>query len=783
MQMKRLLAGLTVSAMLFTLLPAAALAAEDTLTRGEARDIIAAAADDYNAAAGAGLLKGDGTGALNEDRAVTRGEVLVMLSRAFGEMPELTGDNARNAFPAQDFTDLPAWGGAELQNLLDAGIVSGSGDTTLSPSDPVTADELDTLIRRIYALEGTNLKDDFYAAVNRQWLAGSVIQPGRSVSGSFYDLGYKVDDDVAGLITEIAAGEHKQGSGEQKIADLYHNILDWDARNKEGVAPIKPYLDAIDAAQDLEELMAVEGKLRDELYTSMLLGFGLDIDLKDSNKYSVVFYTNSPSLTKDFYANGTENQTAAYLTYLTELLTLGGADETAAAREADACYQWEKTVAAAMYDPQDQYDVDKIYNPYTMDELKALFPNVDLDKVYADSGLQAEDTVYVYDPGLVEAVAAYFSDEYVDTLKILMRIGLLISYGGALNREFIDASDALNQSYLGIEGTQPDEAVAAVQVQSLMSDYLGQAYVERYFSAEAKADVEEMVGEFIAIYKERIQALDWMSDTTKAMALKKLDSMGVKVGYPDKWDDYMDAADIKSAADGGSYFSNLVEISRVNHEDSLRCQGTGVDKSQWLMSAYTVNAGYTPSFNDITFPAGILQAPMYDVDAPREKNLGGIGYVIAHEITHAFDNDGSKFDENGNAADWWTEEDYAAFQERCAAVVEWYDGQEAVPGIPCIGALTLSENVADMGSAACVTEAAKGMENPDYETLYRAIAESWSFTASREFQRAMAVQDVHAPAKLRVNRVLQTCDQFYETFDIQPGDGMYVAPEARVRVW
>ena len=201
------------------------------------------------------------------------------------------------------------------------------------------------------------------------------------------------------------------------------------------------------------------------------------------------------------------------------------------------------------------------------------------------------------------------------------------------------------------------------------------------------------------------------------------------------------------------------------------------------MYPFTVNACYSPQQNDITFPAAILQAPMYDVNASYEQNLGGIGYVIAHEITHAFDNNGAKFDENGNAADWWTEEDYAAFQQLCQEMIDFYDGEEGVPGIPMNGTLTLSENVADQGAAACITEIVAGLENPDFETLYKSMANSWAATASREYCQYAAQADVHSTEKLRVNRVVVNCDEFYETFDIQEGDGMWVAPEDRVRIW
>lgn len=782
--MKRWLAGLCACAMLCTLAPAALAAEDGSLTRGEAVALLAEAAQDYNPGVTAGdIAKGDETGALHTDRALTRAEALVMLERAFGGLPAPTGANALNAYPAQDFTDVPAWAAAELAGVFDAGIVAGTGEGRLSPAAPVTAAELDTLIRRVYALEETNLKDDFYAAVNKEWLDTAALPVGQPVNGTLYGLMYKVNDDVAALIQEIVSTDHKQGTGEQKIADLYHNILDWDARNEAGIAPLKPYLDAVDAIETQDDLMDVLKTLNDELGASLMLGFHLSIDLKDSSKYTVAFGTMAPSMTKDFYTSGTEAQTAAYLTYLTTMAKLGGADDDEAARQADNFYGVEQVLAAAKLSPQDQSNVDKIYNVYTMSDLQKLFPEVDMDAVYAMSGLKQEANILVSDVGLMEAAAGYFDGTHVSELKDMLRLCLLLNYGGLLNREFQAAALDFNEAYMGTQGQQSDEEVAAQQVQALLSSCLEQAYVDKYFSAEAKADVEEMIAEFIDIYKDRIQAQDWMSAETKAMAVKKLDTMGVKVGYPDQWDDTLDTVDIKSVADGGSFFDNVVAVNKAGLNKVLTYQGTTVDKSEWICPAFTVNAFYNATSNDITFPAGILQAPMYDVDAPREQNLGAIGYVIAHEITHAFDNNGAKFDEKGNAADWWTAEDYAAFQAKCDDVVAWYDGQESAPGITCNGALTISENVADLGAAACVTEAAGREKEPDYETLYRSMANTWAFAASRAYQEAVAPQDVHAQDKLRVNRVLQTVDQFYETFGIQPGDGMWVAPEDRVNIW
>jgi len=783
MKLRKRLAALSLAAVLaLGAVPARAADAQG-LTRGETAQLLLEAGDEYVPGLElSGIVKGYPNGELDLDSPVTRAEALVMLDRAFGGLPAPTGDYAMTAYPAEDFTDVPAWASEELEDVLAAGIVAGDGQGSMSPDRPITEEELNSLIRRSYALEGTCERDDFYAAANKAFLDTATIPAGLSINGPFYGLSLTVNQQIAQLIKDIDAGTPKVGTAEAKIKALYDCVLDIEGRDEAGVAPIQKYLDAIEDAKSVKELMAADKLMDEELGFSTLLGFGLTTDLADSSRYIVTFAPAGARLDKDFYTNGTQAQRDAYLTYLAAALTLSGLNEETAKAKAQVIYDTEKVLAAASLDPQDAADVDKIYNLYTMDELQKLFPNADLKTVYPDD-LEAADKILVGDPGAMEAAAALFDEDHLDALKALARAGLLGAVGASLSQNFQEAAFDFNMAYYGIDTRQSTEEIAALQVQSLLSDYLSRAYVEAHFSAEAKADVEDMIKGFIAIYKERVKALDWMSDETKEKAVKKLDTMRIKVGYPDSWDTYLDNANIQSPDQGGTFFSNMIAVQKAARSWAYSMQNEPVDKSAFAMSPFTVNACYDPTANDITFPAAILQAPLYDVEASREENLGAIGFVIAHEITHAFDNNGAKFDENGNAAGWWTEEDYAAFQEKCEGVVEWYDGQEAYPGIACSGALTLSENVADLGSIQCVIAAAKELDDPDYDALFRALANTWASTTTRQMREYLAAADVHAPDKLRCNRVLQTVTEFYETYGIKPGDGMWTDPDSRVSVW
>lgn len=779
MKLKKLITAILTAAML---LGNTAFAADMYATRGEVADMLLSAADDYNPSVRrSDIIKGYDDGELHEEWNVTRAEALVMLKRAFGELPTPTGHNARVALPQGSFTDIPDWAKTELKNVFDAGIAAGTAEGIFSPSDDVTKEQMNLFIQRVYALYGTNAKDDFYASVNKDALNSLEIKPGRVLAGTLFDLQDESTAQVNEIIKEVTSGKWAKGTKEQKIADFYNNILDIESRNKIGVAPIKPYLEMIDGANNVTELMNVQNTIMEKLYCALFAAFSLTVDFKDSTKYMPIFGVYNPNMTKDFYLSAAEAQKAAYLKYLKTVMELAGEEITDA--QLEEFYNFEKNLAEKMMNTEDMGDVDKIYNIYTLDEIQALFPSVDTEKLLTSSGIQKEDKFLITDVSLTEEFAHLLTDENIEVLKTSAKLSVILSYGAILNTEFVDASNVFNQEYLGVSGTYSDEERAAITVSSVMPDYIGEIYAEKYFTEKAKQDVLKMVNDIISVYKKRIGNLTWMSDETKKKAIRKLDTMKIKIGYPDNWDTYLDDVQIKSVSDGGSYFENMLAIAEASKKELSKLQGKSVDKTEWAMYPYIVNACYSATSNDITFPAAILQPPMYDVNASYEENLGSIGYIIAHEITHAFDNNGAKFDENGNAADWWTAEDYAAFEKLCKKMVTFYDGCESVPGIPMNGKLTLSENVADQGAVQCITEVASGLENPDYKALYSSMAKAWASTRTREYAQYAASVDLHCDEKLRVNRTVVNCEEFYKAFDIKMGDGMYVPEDERVKIW
>ena len=784
MKFKKIITSLLAASMILSsALPSVFAEEPAAATRGEVVQMLLVAVDDYNPTVQkTDIIKGYEDGQLHEERAVTRAEALVMLKRAFGELPVPTGHNARVALKAGDFTDIPAWAEGELESVFNTGIVAGTAEGVFSPDELVTREQMDLFIKRVFALYGTNLKDDFYAAVNKEALNSLEIKPGRMMAGTLYDLSDQSTEQVSEIINEITTSSWEKGTKEYKIAALYNSILDTENRNKTGIEPIKKYLDLVDTTENINDLIELHNTLYKDICLSAFFNFSITVDMKDSTKYMLHFGTPSPTLQKELYLEDNPKKDV-YITYLSTLFELGGESKEEAKIMAQNCFEMERVIAEKTLDVADQNNVDIIYNVFTMQQIRDMFPDVNIDSIFETTCLKQTDKILITDVERTKAFAGYFNNENIDALKAYVKLSILAGWGAAFNQEFVDASDKFNQEFLGTVGSYTDEERAAIQIQSVMADYIGEIYVEKHFSEQAKKDVEKMVHDIIAVYRKRLQNNDWMSEATKEKAIHKLDSMGIKIGYPDEWDDLMDAVEILAPEDGGTYFTNMLAISKANVKEILSRQDDEVDKTDWIMYPYTVNACYSATSNDITFPAAILQAPMYDVNASYEQNLGGIGYIIAHEITHAFDNNGAKFDADGNATDWWTEEDYAAFNERCEALARFYDGQEAIPGVPMNGTLTLSENVADNGAVSCITEIVSGLDNPDYKALYESIARCWASTTSRDSSSYMAQVDVHSADKLRVNRVIVNCPEFYEAFGITEKDGMYVAPEDRVKVW
>lgn len=787
MNMKKISALLLAGLLIISAVPITGMAAEEGFaTRGEVVQMLLTAADDYNRdVQKTDIIKGYGDGQLHEENAVTRAEALIMLNRAFGGFPQPKGHNLRVAIPKEQFIDIPDWAKEELSPVFDAGIVAGTEPGVFSPNENVTAEQMELFISRVYALYGTNLKDSYYATVNKDLLDTLEIAPGTTMAGTFYDVQDQADKQVMELIETVATSSKEMGSAQKKIKTLYDNITDMEARNQAGYAPIADSLAAIENVQSVSEL--VDLSISDGAYTALeyITSFDLTIDPADSNFYIPVFLPAAASMARQVYTGEANEQKQAYLKYIATLLTLCGETEEQAKADAEDFFAFEKQVSDASLTIAEQYDIEKTYNLYTLEELAKIFPNVNLEKAFAQTEMEGGSKILVVDVGNMEQVAAMLTDENLEAVKNYLKISLIADCADLFGEDFRQAGILFKQEAWGIDGSLTVEQEAGIIVSEVLPDYIGQLYAEAYCSEEMIADVTGIIEEITDIYRSRIRNLNWMSDTTKEKALLKLDTMIVNVGAPDysKIQSQLDQADLKSAEDGGSYFQNMMEISKANKAENASLSREPVDKTQWITTPQTVNAFYFSSFNSINFPAAFMQSPIYDINASYEEKLGAVGFVISHEMTHAFDSNGSQYDEKGNAVDWWTSEDKKAFEALCDAVIDFFDGQESAPGIPTDGELTLTENIADLGAISCVTEIGKKTPGFDFQKMFENYALLWASTGSRELLQNYAYIDVHSPNNIRVDRVLQSVDEFYEVYGIGKNDGMYVPSEERVRIW
>ena len=784
--LKKIAVLLLSSSLFLTALPTYVLAqeAKPNVTRGEVVEFLLNAADDYNPGIKReDILKGYGKGEAREDQEVTRIEALIMLGRAFSNLPAPKGNDLRVANTSASYTDVPKWGQDEITKLIASGVLTDYPDGKLGVSDHITKEQLLTLTNRVMALKGSNPRDDYYEYVNKKWLNDSKIPAGEMSNGVFNELAKANEDRTKAIIDELVKKQNPAGSKEQKIADFYKSVLDMESRNKLGIKPIATYITDLEKASSVKELFDTNMKMENEISKGGLLSFAVMGDAKDSNVNALYFSGLGTRLDKNSYVSGDEKTKKVYTNYLTKLFVLSGTDEIAAKAQAEDVYAFEKELAASSMDLQDQGKVENYYNPYNKDKFIALFKSIDMGKYMKELRVDQADKVIVTDIGLLNKSAEVLNEKNLDKIKAYAKATLLMNAGGTLSGDFVKLATEFEAQLFGIEGEKTNEEMAVMTTQTVMNQYLSQEFAEKYFTKEAKQDVEQMVKQFIEVYIERIKALDWMSEATKAKAIKKLDKMTIKIGYPDQWNDYLKDASIKTFADGGSLFDNIVAINKALKKQAFSSLGKPVDKSSWMMSTYEVNAYYNPLNNEIVFPAGILQAPFYDIKAKRETNLGAIGMVIAHEISHAFDNLGSAYDENGNAVNWWTPEDFKKFQEKCDQVISYYDHVEVLPGVYNNGKLTVSENIADLGGMAASLQVLSKMENPDFKAYFEGYATIWRMTMSKETAAYLSTVDTHSANKVRVNRTVSNFPEFYKAYQVNEKDAMYVAPKDRVSIW
>jgi putative endopeptidase len=632
-------------------------------------------------------------------------------------------------------------------------------------------------------------QDNLFEAMNGGWLKSTEIPGDKPEYGTFIILRDLSDERVRGIVDALAAKPQAAGTIDAKIADFYNAYMDTAAIDKAGLDPIKPYLAQIDALKDKRGLMALMGKWQSVV--SVPVDLQTQPDFKDPTIYAPLTWQGGLGMPdRDYYLKDTERfakARAAYITYVQTMLALSG--DKQAAKHATAVAALERKIAEIQWAKEANRDPVKTYNPMTLKELAAKAPGVDW-KAFIDAGeMPVPKDISISQPTYVASLAKLVNSVPLDTWKPYLRMRLLDEFGTVLPQGYRDARFAFRGTALqGLKQDRPRWQKAVAMLNDSMGEALGQVYVAQYFPPAYKARMVELVDNLLKTYKTSIDGLTWMTPDTKKAAQDKLSKYTVKIGYPDKWRDYS-ALEVKA----GDAAGNAARAARFEYLRNAVRVGKPVDRTEWGMTPQTVNAYYDPTKNEIVFPAAILQPPFFDMKADDAVNYGAIGAVIGHEISHGFDDQGSQFDGEGRLRNWWTEADRKAFEAITGKLVAQYSAYEPIPGSHVNGKLTLGENIADLSGLQIAYKAYKlsldGKPAPVIDGLtgdqrfYLGWSQAWREKLREERALQLVTIDPHSPPQFRANGAAVNSDGFQDAFGTKPGDGMYKAPEDRIRLW
>lgn len=633
-------------------------------------------------------------------------------------------------------------------------------------------------------------QNDLFRHVNGHWLNTTDIPADKSRYGVFNVLYDDTQENLKLLIQEAASTKSDMGSNTQKLGDMYNSYMDIERANVLGITPLQTQIDSIAAIKTPQQLAKKMG----ELYVLGVGGpfnFYTSPDAKDPDVTTMYLYQAGLTLPdRDYYSKEEQKYVdfrAATETYMAELLAKVGTPNASDA--AKRIMALEKDIAAKHISRVDSRDAEKNYNNRSKAQVKTLLAGFDW-QAYADaSGIGSVEKMVVRNMPYFEQVSSIMSGHDLQTWKDYLSFNLVDAYASDLSQDFVDLHFAFHSTTLnGIPEQQPRWKRAVNATSGVLGEVLGQQYVERYFTPEAKAKMDDLVKNLIKAYGESIQQLDWMSDETKVKALEKLASFTPKIGYPSKWRDYSSLV-IKP----DDLVGNYLRYAEFDHMEDVKKIGKPVDKADWGMTPQTINAYYSPVRNEIVFPAGILQPPFFDINADDAVNYGAIGAVIGHEIGHGFDDQGSKYDGQGNLRSWWTDADREAFDALSQKLVAQYDKFEAIEGQNVNGSLTLGENIGDLAGVTIGYKAYQmsllGKDAPVIDGLtgaqrfFMGYAQVWRSKSREDALRSQLLSDPHSPGEFRVNGIAPNVDAFYQAFDVKEGDGMYLNPADRVKIW
>jgi putative endopeptidase len=635
--------------------------------------------------------------------------------------------------------------------------------------------------------------DDFFRYANGAWFDQAVIPSDRPMTGGFVDLDIQSEDRVRAILNDLEMRRDRLSAEEEKVADLYKSYVDTAHLEELGLAPAKKDLETIASLKTHEDIVRIMGSVG--LQEQSIVRAGIGPDDKNPDAYAVNLRQSGLGLPdRDYYLideKGTVAARGAYRPYIAQILSLGGIPDADA--KAGRIFALETEIAKLHWTRAERRDAEKTYNPMTVSELAAFAPGFPWAVYLHERGIVdppgGERRVIVSEKSAFPGLAALFAATPVDVWKDYLTFHYLSGHADELTKRF----DAARFDFYGkVLAGQKEELAREKRgvrfLSGMIGEGVGKIYVDRYFPADAKAKAQDLVRNLLSVYRQRIEAADWMSPETRAQALAKVSNFTVKIGYPDKWRDYT-----KLEVEAGDLLGNQERGALFNWKRNLIRLDDKVDRGEWGMTPQTVNAYYNESWNEIVFPAAILQPPFFDPKADDAVNYGAIGAVIGHEISHGFDDQGSKYNAKGVLENWWTGEDRKNFDARTTNLAMQYNAFSPVPGMFVNGKLTLGENIADL-SGLTVAESAyhlslKGNEPPvidgftGEQRLFLGFAQVWRFKAREETARQRVLTDPHSPPEFRVNGTVRNVDAWYEAMGVKSGDKLYLAPEARVHLW
>ena len=643
--------------------------------------------------------------------------------------------------------------------------------------------EMDTTVRP---------QDDFYNYVNGTWAKTAKIPADKPTWGSFHILREKTDENCLLILDNLLKENFAQGTEGQKIKDLYESFIDWKKRDAEGLKPIEGLLAKIDNIKTLVDLQKYLEEITPE-GENPICAWGVYADMKDSNMNTVYLGNFSIGMGRDYYQKDNKENTEAlqkYQDYVMAIFKVLKDDK--AAEKAKQMVDFERSIAKLMLTNEEDRNPNLSYNPQTMAELSKLVKNINLPQLLKNVGVNT-DKVVVSEIRLYKQYDKFINEKNLPLIKDYLKYQLVADNASNLTKELDELSfNFYSKELQGQQEQRPMNKRALSVINGILGEAFGKLYVEKYFPPKAKEEMVTLVDYLKKSFAQHIKDVTWMSDATKEKALAKLNKFTVKVGYPDKWEDYSKLT-IEPAAKS-VYYTNLQRVNEWAYQKSLEKVGKPVDKTKWGMSPQTVNAYYNPLYNEIVFPAAILQPPFFNFEADPAVNFGGIGAVIGHEMTHGFDDSGAEFDGDGNLQNWWTPEDKKNFENATKALAKQYDQYEPVKGVFVNGTFTSGENIADLGGVNIAFDAlqmylkdkgnvGKISNFTQEQRFFISWGTVWRTLSTDKYLTNQVKTDPHSPGYFRSFGPLVNVDAWYKAFDVKEGDKLYKKPEDRIKIW